>query len=204
MKAQRIRIQYIKNRDEDVMQEKMSPTAANPGRRHFLKLGVWSGLALATVSGTALLSGCSSPVASKFLLLRDGDVTLFKALLPVILAGALPDGEGRAKALDDTLHSLDELLYYSSVAGHKQLGQLFDLLTFAPTRLLTTGLGHGWDKASAADVDAVLQRLKNSRVAMLRSVYNGLLQMSEMSWYLQPQSWVASGYEHPVKIVEGV
>jgi len=187
------------------MQEKPRSSTADPGRRQFLKLGVWSGLALATASTTALLSGCSSaPVASTFLFLRESDVTLFRALLPVTLAGALPAGDGAAKALDDTLHSLDELLYYSSAAGHKQLGQLFDLLGFAPTRYLTTGLGHGWAAASPADVDAALQHLKNSSVAMLRGIYNALLQMSAMSWYLQPQSWVAIGYEHPAKIVEGV
>lgn len=182
------------------------PLAADMGRRQFLKTGLWSGLGLATVSSmTFVLGGCSKPpVATNFLLLREGDITLFRALLPVILAGALPTGAAQAKALDETLHSLDELLYYSSEAGHQQLGQLFDLLTFAPTRYLTTGLGHSWAEASAADVDAALQHLKNSGVGLLRSAYIGLLQMSEMAWYLQPQSWVSIGYAHPVKIVEAV
>jgi hypothetical protein len=179
---------------------------ADAGRRQFLKTGFWSGMGLAGVASTTfVLGGCSkAPVASNFLLLRDSDITLFKALLPVILAGALPDGAAQSKAMDDTLHSLDELLYYSSEAGHKQLGQGFDLLTFALTRYLTTGLGHGWGEASAADVDAALQHLRNSGVGLLRSAYIGLLQMSEMAWYRQPQSWVAIGYAHPVKIVEAV
>jgi hypothetical protein len=172
-------------------------------RRAFLRLGLWSGMGLATVSTTALLSGCSSPTTAQgFQFLRDGDVTLFRALIPAILKGALPEDATQAQAVDDTLHSLDGVLYYSSLAGHKQLQQLFDLITFPPTRLLLGGLGHSWDKASTADANAFLERWRGSSVGLLRSAHKGLLQMTEMSWYLQPRSWAAIGYVPPVKIVE--
>jgi len=186
------------------MQPNTPHAPAGMDRRGFLKLGLWSGMGLATVSTTALLSGCSTPTGQGFLFLRESDLTLFRALLPVILKGALPSDDTQARAVDSTLHSLDGVLYYSSLAGHKQIQQLFDLITFPPTRLLLGGLGHGWDRASPADVEAFLNRWRESRVGLLRGGYKALLQMTEMSWYLQPQSWVAIGYVPPVKIVEGV
>lgn len=182
------------------MHSEKPSVAANPGRRQFIKLGLWSGLALTTVSTTALLTGCSSaPSATGYRLLRDGDITLFKALIPVVLAGSLPTDATQAKAIDDTLHSLDQLLFYSSRAGHKQLKQLFDLLTFPASRVLVAGVSADWAGASAADVDAFLQRWKTSRVGMLRAGYKGLCQMLVMSWYLQPQSWPVIGYAPPAK-----
>lgn len=184
------------------MQSHSPQAPAGLDRRAFLRLGLWSGLGLATVSTTALLSGCSTPTGQGFLFLREGDITLFRALIPVILKGALPEGD-EARAVDDALRSLDGVLYYSSLAGHKQIQQLFDLLTFPVTRLLMGGLGHSWDKASAADVDAFLARWRDSRLGMLRSAHKALLQMTEMSWYLLPESWAAIGYAPPVKIVEG-
>lgn len=174
--------------------------AADPGRRQFLKLGLWSGLALATVSTTAMLSGCSSPPsAASYRLLREGDLVLFRALIPAVLAGALPTGPAQAKAVDDTLHSLDQLLFYSSRASHKQLQQLFDLLTFPATRIIVAGVRHDWAAVTPDDVEAFLQRWKTSGVGMLRAGYKGLCQMIEMAWYLQPQSWPAIGYAPPVK-----
>lgn len=177
-----------------------SPTTPPAGlsRRGFLRVGLWSTLGLATVSTTALLSGCSSATtASGFQFLREQDVNLFRALLPVVLKGALPEGQ----AVDDTLHSLDGLLFYSSEAGHKQLRQLFDMLTFAPTRFLLAGVSHDWTNVDAEGVEAFLQRWRHSSVGMFRGAHKALLQMSEMSWYLLPQSWAAIGYAPPVKVI---
>lgn len=184
------------------MQERDDQAPALPERRIFLKLGLWSGLALGTVSTTALLAGCSNPPSAKgYRLLREGDITLFRALIPAVLEGALPTGAARAQALDDTLHSLDQLLFYSSRSAHKQLKQLFDMLTFAPTRLLMARVGSDWSELPEADVAAFLKRWKTSSLGMLRGAYAAICQMIEMSWYLQPQSWPAIGYAPPRKVL---
>ncbi len=169
--------------------------AAALGRREFLRLGVWGTMALGTVSTAALLTGCSSTTAATgYRLLREADITLMRALIPVVLAGALPTGPAAAQATTDTLHSLDQTLFYSSRAAHKQVRQLFDLLSFAPTRMAMAGVSEDWAKAKPAAVSTFLQEWRDSRIGMLRAGYIGLVQMIEMSWYLQPQSWPATGY----------
>lgn len=174
------------------------------GRRQFLKLGFWGTVALGGVSTTALLTGCSSaPVAQGYRLLRAGDVALLTALLPVVLKGALPEGEARQAAVTETLHSLDSLAFHSSVEAHKQVRQLFDLLTFAPSRWLVAGVHSDWPDASEADVEKFLLGWRSSRVGLLRGAYAALVQMIEMSWYLLPQSWPAIAYVPPRKVVEG-
>lgn len=168
---------------------------AGMGRRQFLRVGALGALTLSTVSATALLTGCSRSTAAKgYRLLRDTDITLMRALIPVVLAGALPSGLAAPQAITDTLQSLDQVLFYSSRAGHKQVRQLFDLLSFAPTRMAMAGVSDDWAQASPAAVAEFLQAWRGSSIGMLRAGYIGLVQMLEMSWYLQPQSWPATGY----------
>lgn len=167
-------------------------------RRQFLKVGVFGAIALSTVSATALLSGCSTlPAARGFRLLRESDLKVLRALVPVVLAGALPDGEAGKTALEDTLHTLDNFLFGTSRAGHKQVGQLFDLLAMPATRYTVVGLSQDWDKSSPADINAFLDKWRQSRFQMLRAGYMGLTQMINMTWYLQPRSWAAIGYVPP-------
>lgn len=167
-------------------------------RRQFLKVGVLGAIALSTVSTAALLSGCSTPPAARgFRLLRESDLKVLRALVPVVLAGALPDGEAGKDALEDTLHTLDNFLFGTSRAGHKQIGQLFDLLSMPATRYTVAGLSNDWDKSSPADITAFLDKWRHSRFQMLRAGYMGLTQMINMIWYLQPRSWAAIGYVPP-------
>lgn len=174
------------------------PAARSVSRRQFLRVGVMGGLALSAVSGVALLSGCSTvPAARGFRFLRESDVVVLNALLPVLLAGALPEGEARAGAVSATVKTVDALVFGSSRAGQKQIAQLFDLLSLPATRYAVAGLHDDWPQASAQDINAFLQRWSQSRFQMLRAAYLGLCQIGNMAWYLQPRSWAAIGYEPP-------
>ena len=177
----------------------MNAAANQPdtSRRQFLKLGFFGALALSTISATALLSGCSSPPAAQgFRLLRENDLTILRALLPVALAGELPaDATDRAAACDETLHTLDELIFCSSRAAHKQVAQLFDLLSLPVTRYTVAGLSDAWDKASPAAITQFLEKWRHSRWQTLRAGYLALTQIINMAWYFQPRSWAAIGYE---------
>lgn len=167
-------------------------------RRQFLKVGFFGALALSTISTAALLSGCSTPpAASGFRLLRDSDLKVLRVLVPVLLAGELPDGEAGRIALEDTLHTLDNFLFGTSRAGHKQIGQLFDLLSMPATRYTVVGLSNDWEKSSPEEIRAFLDKWSKSRLQMLRAGYMGLTQMINMIWYLQPRSWAAIGYVPP-------
>lgn len=167
-------------------------------RRQFLRVGAMGALALSTVSLTALLSGCaSSPRPQGFKVLRESDLSILRALAPVVLAGQLPAGEAQAAALDDLLRTLDEFLAGSSAAGQKQLGQLFDLLHMPATRYALAGLSSPWAEAGPADLEAFLAHWRNSRFETLRAGYGALTQMLNMMWYFLPQSWSALGYVPP-------
>lgn len=169
-------------------------------RRHFLKVGAMGALALSTVSTTALLTGCAShPPAAGFRFFRESDLRVMRALLPVVLAGRLP--ETAAEAVEGALHSLDEFLYGTSIAGHKQLRQLFDLLSMPVTRYAVAGLSSPWESVSTQEVRAFLDRWSHSRFQLLRAGYLGLTQMIAMGWYLQPQTWAGIGYVPPVVVV---
>lgn len=176
------------------------PSAAADGltRRQFLRVGAAGSLALAAVSSTALLTGCSSPtVATGYRLLRDNDLKVLRALIPVVLAGELPEGEGRNAAVEETLHTLDSFLSGTSVASQKQLAQLFDLMSMPLTRYAVVGLSDDWDKASPADIASFLEHWRASRFELLRAGYVALTQTLNMMWYLQPRAWAAIGYVPP-------
>lgn len=180
----------------------MKPATALPpvdqGRRNFLRMGMTGTLVLSTVSFTAMLSGCASaPPAAGLRVLRAPDLVILRALMPVVLAGALPSDESRERVLDESLNLLDGLLAASSRAGQQQVCQLFDLMAFAPTRRLVVGLDKDWDKASPDEIEAFLTAWSKSRFDMLRAAYIALTQMITMNWYLQPRSWSAINYVPP-------
>lgn len=181
----------------------MSPSPSHPetlSRRHFLKTGALGALALATVSTTAVLTGCAThPPASGFRLFRENDLEVLRALLPVVLAGRLKADDVTAR--EETLKVLDDFLYGTSVAGHKQLMQLFDLLSLPLTRYAVAGLSSPWSEAGAADVSGFLERWSHSRFELLRGGHLALTQLISMAWYLQPQTWAAIGYTPPVVVI---
>lgn len=179
----------------------MSSTSdAGVSRREFLRTGLFGGLLLAGGSSAALLTGCaSSSQAPGFVFLRPQDVTVVRALIPVVLAEAIPAGD--QAALERTLHAVDDFIASTSPAAMDQLRQLFDLLSLPPARVLLAGLWDDWPQASPADIEAFLLRWRDSRFGMLRAGYAGLVKIITASWYLLPESWVAIGYQAPVRVI---
>jgi hypothetical protein len=171
-------------------------------RRHFFRVGFMGALALSTASAVAVLAGCSTPPTAKgFRVLRDSDLKVLRALIPVVLAGAMPAGDAAKPLIEETMHALDAFIYGTSRAGHKQIGQLFDLLSMPATRYAVAGLHEDWDKSSVADITAFLERWKTSRFDMLRGAYTGVTQMIVMNWYMQPRAWTAINYIPPRVVV---
>lgn len=179
-----------------------APAPARPAevsRRQFLRVGFFGSLALSTISATALLTGCSKKASASpgFHVLRDSDLKVLRALVPVALAGEIPAGDDGRSAVEETLHTLDKFLAQTSRVGQKQLGQLFDLMHMPATRYLMVGLSDDWDKASAADIGNFLEHWRTSRLETLRMGYMALTGMLNMMWYLQPRSWAAINYVPP-------
>ena len=184
----------------------MKPVAASlsvdTGRRDFLRTGFWGALTLSTVSFSAALTGCASaPPAAGLRVLRAGDLVVLRALMPVVLDGALPADESRAVVVNESIQLLDSLLAASSRAGQQQVNQLFDLLTFPPTRYTVVGLDKDWAEASPADISAFLASWSQSRFGLLRVGYTALTQMIAMNWYMQPRAWSTINNYIPPRVV---
>jgi hypothetical protein len=170
-------------------------------RRQFLKVSTMGAVALSTVSVASVLTGCASqPIADGFRLFRDADLDVLRALFPVVMAGRLAPND--KAATEKVLHVMDDFLYGTSEAGHKQIHQLFDLLSMPFTRYTVVRLSSPWTTAGAEDIQAFLERWKNSRFDLLRGAYIALTQMMVMSWYQQHETWVSIGYVPPVVIIE--
>ncbi|GAB6404692.1 twin-arginine translocation pathway signal protein [Pseudomonas sp. MHK4] len=166
-------------------------------RRGLLKFSLGASAFLATAGLGASLSGCSSSVpASGFTALRSGDLAFLRALVPVLLEGAVA-AQGMPDAVEGTLKSLDYNLDHLSQEMLKLTRQLFDVLGMAVTRGPLTGIWGSWENASAGDIRHFLERWENSSLSLLRMGHSSLLQLVMMAWYGRKESWAHCGYPGP-------
>jgi len=178
----------------------MSPSLSDTpalSRRGLLKFSLGASAFLATAGLGATLSGCSSSVpASGFAILRNGDLLFLRALIPVMLDGAVAV-EKTPAAVSETLHCLDNGLNHLSPEMLKLTRQLFDVLGMAVTRGPLTGIWGSWENASADEIRHFLDRWENSSLSLLRMGHSSLLQLVMMAWYSRAESWAHCGYPGP-------
>ena len=166
-------------------------------RRGLLKVGLLGGAFLATAGVTASLSGCSASVpATGYNVLRASDLPSLRAIIPVVLEGAVHP-EALQAAVDATLLGVDNNLQHLSPELLKLTQQLFDVLAMAVTRGPLTGIWGSWENASQADIQQFLKRWEHSSLDLLRMGHASLLQLILMAWYARPQSWAHCGYPGP-------
>jgi hypothetical protein len=165
-------------------------------RRQFLRAGVMGGalLALMRLAPRPAHAGDSAPV------LDAPTREALAAIAAVMLAGALPDGGGRQQALAAVVDGV--AVAVSGLPPHLQeeLGQLFTLLTFAPTRWLLAGVSSPWPRASAEDIAEFLESWRGSWSSLLQSGYHALHELIMAAWYARPDSWPALGYPGPPRL----
>lgn len=178
----------------------MPDAAPALSRRGLLKVGLLGGAFLASAGVSASLSGCSaSAPASGYLSLRSSDLPCLRALIPVVLEGAVTTDAMQA-AVDATLQGIDQSLSHLSPELLKLTQQLFDVLAMAVTRGPLTGIWGSWENASRADIQNFLKRWEHSSLDLLRMGHASLLQLVQMAWYARPQSWAHCGYPGPPQI----
>lgn len=166
-------------------------------RRGLLKVGLLGGAFLATAGVTASLSGCSASVpATGYNVLRASDLPSLRAIIPVVLEGAVRP-EALQAAVDATLLGVDNNLRHLSPELLKLTQQLFDVLAMAVTRGPLTGIWGSWENASQADIQQFIKRWEHSSLDLLRMGHASLLQLILMAWYARPQSWAHCGYPGP-------
>ena len=178
----------------------MSPSLSDTpalSRRGLLKFSLGASAFLATAGLGASLSGCSSSIpANGFATLRSGDLLFLRALVPVMLEGAVA-AEKMPAAVDGTLKTLDNGLNHLSPEMLKLTRQLFDVLGMAVTRGPLTGIWGSWENASDDEIRHFLDRWDNSSLNLLRMGHSSLLQLVMMAWYSRAESWVHCGYPGP-------
>ncbi len=175
-------------------------SAPQLSRRGLLKVGLLGTAFLATAGVTASLSGCSANVpASGLSTLRSSDLPFLRALIPVILEGAV-SAEKMSAAVEQSIHGMDYNLTRFSPEMQKLTIQLFDVLALGLTRGPLTGVWGSWENASSSEVRNFLNRWQNSSLNLLRMGHGSLLQLVMLAWYGQPESWGHCGYPGPPKI----
>ncbi len=165
-------------------------------RRAFLTTGVGAALALAAGGGIYRLA---TRQPGRFVL--DGEArAAIDAIVPAMLAGALPAGvaERRAATMLATAR-VHQAILGLPLATQKEIQDLFGLLALAPARRWLAGVPAGWSDASAAQVGAFLQEWRAHRFATLQVAYHALHDLVLGAWYADPSAWAAIGYPGPLK-----
>lgn len=169
-------------------------------RRTLLKAGVAGGAALLLVRW--LQAPTAPPQAPPSEPAIDAPArAILTSIIPVLLDGALPVGAELPAARAETLAAVEQAIAGLPPAIRAELGELFSLLDFAPTRCLVAGVWSPWSEASTESIAAFLDRWRDSRFALLRSAYGALHQLVLAAWYAQPRAWSATGYAGPPTLV---
>ena len=163
-------------------------------RRRFIQAGAAGAVLLALIAFVDRPRAQSSP---GFRHLEPRGVELLQALIPVVLAGALPTGAERSTAIAETLGAFDRALSGLEPEIQGEISQMFSLLLFAPTRIAVAGVGPSWREASAAEIAEFLRAWRDSRSELKRSGYRALTQLIQAAWYGSTRSWAAIGYPGP-------
>ena len=159
-------------------------------RREFMRFSLGASVFLASAS----LVGCSPQApASGYHVLREDDLPLLRALIPVVLAGTSASAVLVLPTLDDKLAALSPQML-------KLTRQLFDVLSLPLTRGPLTGVWGAWEQAGEPQITAFLQRWQDSSLNLLRMGHSSIVQLLTMAWYERPESWTACGYPGPPKI----
>jgi hypothetical protein len=164
-------------------------------RRRLLKLGLAGTVVLAAAGGGAALmlqpgwkDGRLSPAAR----------AMFRSVAMAVLDSLLPaEPQARDAALAAWLGRLEATLSALAPATQAELAQLCTLLPTAPGRIALAGLGSDWTQASTAEVQAALQALRTSRLAVRQQLFHALRDLSNAAWFTDATTWSAIGYPGP-------
>jgi hypothetical protein len=172
-------------------------------RRTLLKAGIAGGAALFLARWLYTQTSAPLPSDARYVVLdKRAQGTVF-AIVPVLLAGALPVGPAADAARAEIVANVDRAIAGLPLATRKQIEQLFALLAFAPSRCLVAGVWSPWPDASPDSIAAFLACWRDSRFALLRTAYGALHQLITAAWYGSPRAWPAIGYPGPPTLEVG-
>ena len=166
-------------------------------RRTLLRLSLGSAALIAVVGGGVALV---RPALSNGQLTATGR-SVFAAVARAVLDGSLPkDAAAQQAALTAHLSRLDGAIAAFPAATQGELAQLLSLLASAPGRMGLMGLSTDWDVASVAQIQAAMQGLRTSSLALRQQTYHALRDLTNAAFYADAQAWKLMGYPGPVTI----
>lgn len=166
-------------------------------RRTLLKLGVAASAVLLVAGGTASLI---KPGLAQGLLSTSGRA-VFAAVSSAVLDKTLPaESTSRQAEIDDLLARIDVLVGALPSHAQDELSQLLAVLASTVGRHGLAGLGTPWAEASVADVQAALQGMRLSSLALRQQAYAALHDITAGAYFSAPASWDLLGYPGPIKI----
>jgi len=166
-------------------------------RRTWLNLGIVSAAALAVVGGAAVLI---QPGLERSALTATGR-GVFRAIGLAVLDKTLPEQPAaKEAALTGLLSRIDILVGALPPYAQAELSQLLSVLGSGAGRLALTGMRTPWANASVQDLQAALQNMRLSSLALRQQAYAALHDITAGAYFSEPDTWVLLGYPGPQKI----
>lgn len=163
-------------------------------RRSLLKLGVASAALLAIAGGSLAL--LQPGLAQARLTLASREV--FAALGSAVLDGTLPaEPAARRRAVEGLLDRLDGLIAGLPAHAQEELSQLLALLASTPGRRSFAGLSSQWRDASIPELQASLQAMRLSTLALRQQAYQALHDLIAGAYFSDSATWSLLGYPGP-------
>jgi hypothetical protein len=166
-------------------------------RRTLLKLGAATAALLAIVGGT---TAWTQPGLERGALTAAGR-EVFRAIGMGVLDKTLPEQpDAKDSALTALLQRIDVLISALPPHAQTELSQLLSILATGAGRLALAGLGTPWARASIPDVQAALQDMRLSGLAVRQQAYAALHDITAGAYFSEPATWSQLGYPGPLKI----
>lgn len=167
-------------------------------RRQWIGSGIAAAAILFVAGAIYESQGDRAPADGyRFRALGQEDRGILAAIGPVMLAGALPQGED---AIRRFIEGFDTAVAGLTPSVQGEVAQVFMLLRVPPLRMIGTGVMRPWHLASTDEIESFLNRWRYSGITTLRSAYDALHQLSNAAWYGSPHSWPHIGYPGPPKL----
>lgn len=165
-----------------------------PSRRSFLKTGLLGAAAIAAAgTGYLVLHPTPAPAPCVF---DDAAKSVFSAIIPVLLAGAMPSGtDAIPQAIARTQTAVNSL----PLTTQKEIADLLKLMQLGPARRLLTGIERDWGAAGPEQIRDFLQAWRTHRSPTLQSGYLALHDLVLGPWYGDESTWERIGYPGPIK-----
>lgn len=165
-------------------------------RRTLLRLGILGSAVVALGGGLALWR----PALHEGRLAPEGR-EIFRAVARAVLDGALvgsPIAQGAE--LNAQVERVQAVLAGFPSHVRKEFSLLLGLLGTALGRRGIAGLDVGWDAATTEELQAALQRMRTSSLALRQQTYHALRDLTNGAFYIDPSHWAHLGYPGPPEL----